>query len=168
MKVKEYKQKDSNIYCLKQIIKEEREQQYAWRKPSLIHTPINKSFWAWPATRIIYGMLLKRWWNDVGFSPKILERETKKFYRVLSKCEFTRFFFLRIVLDSLWRWNPHYAKKHYIFSYYEIRSHLAFWYYIFLYNIFLLCVLVSTVWAITHNPTLSILLSEIYKTNYLL
>lgn len=43
MKVKKYKQKDSNIYSLKQIIKEGKEQQYAWRKPSLIRCFINKS-----------------------------------------------------------------------------------------------------------------------------
>ena len=39
MKVNQSTQKHSKDYYLKQIIKEEKEQQCAWRKPSLIHDP---------------------------------------------------------------------------------------------------------------------------------
>ena len=107
-------------------------------------------------------------WKDGGtmldFSQKFWNERRKNSIGFYRNVVFTRFFFLRIVLDSRWLVNPHYAKKHYIFSYYEIRSHLAFWYYIFSYYIFFLCVLVSTVWAITTDPTLSIPFAELYKT----
>ena len=54
----------------------------------------------WPATRIIYGMLLKRWWNDVVIPQKILGVRNEKILQCIqAKCEITEKSVMRIVLD---------------------------------------------------------------------